>query len=344
MTEDPLSGTPTVRTERLGHMGRIRLDRPAKLNAVNLEMAEGVARVLARWRDDPEVKVLLLDSTSPRAFCAGGDLRALSEFISTHQHGVEAAYQALVRTYAIMQQIAAFPTPIVSLLDGIAMGGGIGLGGHVPYRVVTERSVVAMPETSIGFTPDAGGSWILSRMPGYSGLRLALLGERMDGAAALQAGFADYMVPSERLPDLVERLAVQPVAEVFAPFPRQPEAPHLHPHPLDACYNAPDLAQVLRNLEAHGSEAARQDLQNLAQLCPFSLEVTWAGWHRARTLSSLEAAFAQETALVGHLIRRPDFREGVRARLIDRDNAPHWQPASIEQVNPAEVARCFEAF
>lgn len=338
MTEALLSGTPTVKTERIGPVGRIRLDRPAKLNAVDLEMAEGIARVLDAWREDPEVTLLLLDSTSARAFCSGGDLRALSDLI--REDGPEAGVRKITRVYRVMRQIAAYPKTIVSLLDGIAMGGGIGLGGHVSYRVVTERSVLAMPETGIGITPDAGGSWILSRMPGFSGLRLALLGERMTGAQAVQNGFADYLLPSESLPDLVAQIATQSVPEILdalaQPVPLAPE------HSVEACYNAPDLVQVLHNLDAEGSDAARQDHEALSRLCPFSLQVTWAAWHRARTLASLDDAFVQETTLVSNLMHRPDFLEGVRAKLIDKDNTPRWQPATLEDVNPDEVARCFQ--
>nr|WP_298798002.1 enoyl-CoA hydratase/isomerase family protein [uncultured Acetobacter sp.] len=337
MTEASLSGTPIVKTERVGAVGRIRLDRPGKLNAVDLEMAEGIARVLEAWQEDPEVTLVLLDSTSPRAFCSGGDLRALCDVIS--QYGAEQGFQTLSRIYSVMRQISAYSKPIVSLLDGIAMGGGIGLGGHVRYRVVTERSVVAMPETGIGITPDAGGSWILSRIPGFSGLRLALLGERMDGVQAVQSGFADRIVPSDSLPDLIHLLTTRPVEEVFALIPPLPPVQH----PLEDCYNAPDLAQALRNLEADGSEAALQDREAFSRLCPFSLQVTWAAWHRARTLNSLDEAFAQETALVGHMLRRPDFIEGVRARLIDKDNAPRWQPATLAEINPEDVAACFQA-
>lgn len=338
MTEAALSGTPTVKTERMGPVGRIRLDRPARLNAVDLEMAEGIARVLEAWRDDADITLILLDSTSPRSFCSGGDLRALSELIRAE--GPETGVAKINRVYRVMRQIAAYSKPIVSLLDGIAMGGGIGLGGHVSYRVVTERSVLAMPETSIGITPDAGGSWILSRMPGVSGLRLALLGERMDGMQAVQNGFADYLIPSDKLPDVVAQLATQPVEAVLKAHVRPvPAAP---PHPLEACYAAPDLGQVLHNLDDDESEIARQDLDALSRLCPFSLQVTWAAWHKARTLASLDDAFVQETTLVGHMMHRPDFVEGVRAKLIDKDNSPRWQPATPAEVSQEDVARCFQ--
>ena len=338
MTQAALSGTPTVKTGRMGPVGRIRLDRPARLNAVDLEMAEGIARVLDVWQEDPEVTLVLLDSVSPRAFCSGGDLRALSEVVRAE--GPEAGVAKINRVYRVMRQIAAYPKPIVSLLDGIAMGGGIGLGGHVSCRVVTERSVLAMPETSIGITPDAGGSWILAHMPGVSGLRLALLGERMAGVQAVQNGFADYLVASDTLPELVPQLAARPVKSVLEQY-AQP-VPPAAPHPLEACYAAPDLAQVMRNLEAEGSEAALQDKAVLSRLCPFSLQVTWAAWGRARTLDSLDAAFVQETTLVNHMMSRPDFMEGVRAKLIDKDNTPRWQPATLEDVSQEEVALCFQ--
>lgn len=337
MTDDRLSGISTVKTQRAGHLGRIILDRPSHLNAVDLSMAEGISRVLDAWRDDSEVQVVLFQSSSPRAFCAGGDLKALHALIA--QQGTDVAFQAMSGVYAVMRKIAAYPKPTVSFLDGIAMGGGIGLGGHTTYRVVTENSVIAMPETGIGLTPDAGGSWILSRAPGFSGLRLAVTGNRMNGIGAVMTGFADRMVPAEALPDIAALLEKRGVHEVFALIA---PVPPVDVQELDACYDAPDLATAVRNLAEHGGEEGQKDLITLSQACPFSVQLSWEAWHRARNLTSLEAAFEQEEALVSHLVRRKDFIEGVRSRLIDRDGAPQWTPGTLAAVDMAEIHACFE--
>ncbi|MCG4273075.1 enoyl-CoA hydratase/isomerase family protein [Acetobacter senegalensis] len=338
MTEDVLSGTPTVKTRRAGHMGRIILDRPNRLNAVDLEMAEGIARVLEAWRDDASVQHVVLEGSAPRAFCAGGDLKKICELIQ--MEGADEAFRQMNRVYQVMQQIAAYPKPTISFMDGIAMGGGIGLGGHTRYRIVTDRSVVAMPETGIGLTPDAGGSWILSRAPGFSGLRLAVTGNRMNGVGAVMIGFADRLVPADSLPDLLGLLETRSAAEVFALVPPLPQLANVQE--MDACYDAPDLAHAVRNLAESGTEEARQDLLALSCACPFSVQLAWEAWHRARGLSSLTEAFQQEVTLVNHLIRRADFVEGVRARLIDRDNQPRWTPGTLAEVNLDEVHACFQ--
>lgn len=338
MTEDVLSGTPSVKTRRAGHLGRIILDRPNRLNAVDLDMAEGIARVLEAWREDASVQHVLLEGSAPRAFCAGGDLKKICELLQIE--GADEAFRQMNRVYEIMQQIAAYPKPTISFLDGVAMGGGIGLGGHARYRVVTERSVVAMPETGIGLTPDAGGSWILSRAPGLSGLRLAVTGNRMNGVGAVMIGFADRLVPSESLTDLLGLLETRSAEDVFALINPLPQLANVQE--MDACYDAPDLAHVVRNLAENGSEQARQDLLALSCACPFSVQLTWEAWHRARDLSSLTEVFQQEVTLVNHLIRRADFAEGVRARLIDRDNQPRWTPGTLAEVNLDEVRACFQ--
>lgn len=339
MTEDSLSGTETVKTYRAGHLGRIVLNRPKQLNAVNLDMAEGLARVLLAWRDDPKVQTIVLESSSERAFCAGGDLKTLCALIA--EEGAAAAQDAFSRAYKVMRVIASYPKPTVSFLDGIAMGGGIGLGGHARYRVVTERSIVAMPETGIGLTPDAGASWILSRAPGYSGLRLAMTGNRMSGVGAVMTGFADRMVPSETLPDIASLLETRSAQDVFSLIAPLPE---VSVQELDACYSAPDLTTLIRNLAEKGGAEGQRDLMMLSQACPFSVVLSWAAWHRAKNLKTRDDAFQQEEMLISHLIRRKDFVEGVRSRLIERDTKPAWSPAKLVDVDMQEIEACFKSY
>lgn len=336
MIEDALSGTTCVRTARRGRLGCIMLDKPKRLNAVDLEMAIGIERVLNAWRHDPFVYTVLLQSSSSRAFCAGGDLKAIRDMLV--MFGPDAAFVLMNRVYQTMQLIADYSKPVVSFMDGIAMGGGVGLGGHARYRVVTERSVIAMPETAIGLVPDAGGSWLLSRAPGGAGLRLALTGGRMNGAEAQSMGFADYVIPSESLDDLRGLLALKPAEEVFElirPLSAPAEVPAMAEYDPSA-----SLEQIVRGVERGKHPTARSDLKSIARGCPTSIFAAWYGWHAARRASSLQEAFAIEGRLVRYMLGRPDFIEGVRARLIDRDNMPIWHPRVLAAVDvrPLEAA------
>lgn len=338
MIEQTLSDVSGVRMQQEGHLGRIILDRPKRLNAVDISMASGIRDALQAWRNDPSIHTILLESSSARAFCAGGDLRAIHDCLKAH--GALAAYELMKRVYNVMLLLADYQKPIVSFLDGVAMGGGIGLGGHVRYRVVTERSVLAMPETAIGLAPDAGGSWLLARAPGFSGLRRAVTGGRMNGAEAVAMGFADVLVSSDSLTDLRESLSIESAEHVFARLHSRPES--LDVQNLDACYDAPDVLQVIEKLKAEGSEEAQEDLEALSRACPFSVQVAWCGWHRARAASSLHAAFALEENMVRHMVARPDFVEGIRARLIDKDNKPVWVPSTLADVHEREAQNCFD--
>lgn len=329
MIEDALSGTACVRTARHGHLGCITLDKPGRLNAVDLTMATGIARALEVWRYDPSVRAVLLQSSTPRAFCAGGDLKAIRDTLLAS--GPDVAFELMNCVYQIMLRIAQYSKPVVSFMDGIAMGGGVGLGGHARYRVVTERSVVAMPETSIGLVPDAGGSWLLSRAPGGAGLRLALTGGRMNGIEAVAMGFADHMVPSDSLDHLRALLALRPVEDVFRLIrpmcmPQRPSVPAEYDPSLS-------LEQVVKGLERSGHATAQADLQDIARACPTSVFAAWYGWQHARKARTLQEAFAIEGRLVRYMLTRPDFTEGVRARLIDRDNKPAWKPPMLAMVD-----------
>ena len=338
MTEDALSGTPSVRTMREGHLGRIILDRPAKLNALDADTAAGISRALAAWAHEGGVRQILLESSSPRAFCAGGDLKTIRDVLLSD--GPDEGFARMDRAYGTMLQLAGYTKPVISFLDGIVMGGGVGIGCHVGYRVVTERSVLAMPETAIGLVTDAGGSWLLSRAPGHEGLRLALTGQRLTGADAVRLGLADRLVPVAGLDRVRESLAIEPAEEVFATLPKGPAALAAAGsgpgHELESCYAAPDLLTAVECLRASPLEAARQDLDDLSRACPFSLYATWHVWHRARKAHSLEEAFDIERRLVRCVLGRSDIVEGIRARLVDRDNAPAWRPASLQAITPAE--------
>lgn len=352
--------TSSIRTERRGDLARITLDQPRKLNAVDRKMATEIMRALTAWRNDDSVRRVVIDSSSERAFCAGGDIKIIQQLIVTE--GPDVAHTAMTIPYEAMLMIASYPKPVITFMDGIAMGGGIGLGAHARHRVVTERSVLAMPENIIGLTPDAGGSWLLARAPSSLGLRFALTGERMSGPLAVSMGFADHLVSSGQLERLLDALSL---------CPENGERGVLQAHdtstpttlPLQAIaetYDFPGhisthdgLETLLGRLRESQSKHdgakhdwAARDIETLQQVCPFSLHVTWR--MRQHLLGgpqavprTLEEAFALETIAVRHLIERPDFSEGVRARVIDKDNRPFWRPGSMSAVSSEEVERCF---
>ncbi|WP_395369909.1 enoyl-CoA hydratase/isomerase family protein [Komagataeibacter diospyri] len=331
--------TGLIHINHTGRLGRITLDRPSALNALNMDMLEGIDACLCAWRDDPAIETVLIDSASPRAFCAGGDIRAIRKRLETG--GLEDGAMPFRYSYRLASVLAGYPKPVVSFMDGIAMGGGIGLGGHVRHRVVTERAILAMPETAIALTPDAGGSYLLSRAPGLSGLRLALTGGRMNATQAIDAGLADRMAHSSTLDAIRHALTRQPAGRVMdslppcAPMDAGPDTATIAP-----VYDAPDIPELLHRLRAHPAAWARADLTALEAACPFSLCITLAAWHAARDLPNLDHVLEQEFQLVCHLLQRPDFTEGVRARLIDKDNAPHWIPDRVDVVRPHEIAAC----
>ncbi|NVN36365.1 enoyl-CoA hydratase/isomerase family protein [Komagataeibacter swingsii] len=331
--------TGLIHISHAGRLGRITLNRPSALNALNMDMLDGIDACLRVWRNDPIIETVLIDSASPRAFCAGGDIRAIRRRLETG--GLEDGAMPFRRSYRLAAVLAGYPKPVVSFMDGIAMGGGIGLGGHVRHRIVTERAILAMPETAIALTPDAGGSYLLSRAPGLSGLRLALTGGRMNATQALDAGFADRMAPSSTLDAIRHALTHQPAGAVMdslppcAPMDAGPDTAAIAP-----VYDAPDMPELLRRLRAHPAAWARDDLAALGRACPFSLCLTLAAWHAARDLPDLDHVLEQEFQLVCHLLQRPDFAEGVRARLIDKDNAPRWIPDRVDAVRPHDIAAC----
>ena len=348
-------------------LGHVTLDRPQALNALNYEMIRELTVILELWRDDPEVGVIVLDGAGERGFSAGGDIRELYDFAVTGDSG--RARDFFRAEYRLDAMIARYPKPVVAIMDGITMGGGIGLAGHAAIRIVTERSRVAMPETRIGFTPDVGGSWLLARAPGELGVHVALNSRTMDAADALHAGFADAFVPSERLTDLVEALAERAdpgsPAEIVVLFDETPgpSALALARDWVDACYSAPTVREIITRLRAFAdgrpddasssfpvhpldpaafayAGAAADELETLS---PTALTMTLESVRRARTLPSLEDALEQEFRLVSWFIEQHDLREGIRAQVIDKDRSPKWSPATLEGVNPELAAQAIKA-
>lgn len=330
-----------------GALGRLTLDRPAAINALDLGMIQGLAAALDAWEHDDRVRIVVLDGAGERGLCAGGDVRGLrTQLLAGHDEGVVGFFRA---EYALNARIAEYPKPFVALADGITMGGGIGLAGHAGIRVVTERSRLAMPETRIGLTPDVGGSWLLARAPGRLGEYLGLTGATMDATTAVHAGFADVVIDSGRRDELVawlgeraadgERLVSALRDSLDDRFGAAPVAGSEMPDRawIDDAFAADTVAGVVERLRARPEPAASVALQTLEEVSPTSLAVTLAAVRRARGLPGLRAALAQEYGLVMWLAARPDLVEGIRAQLVDKDRTPAWRPATIAEL-PADLA------
>ncbi|ARU53814.1 hypothetical protein CBR64_10755 [Cellulosimicrobium cellulans] len=330
-------------------VGHLTLDRPRALNALGYAMLGEIADVLEEWRVDPTVRVVLLDGAGDRGLCAGGDVRALHASIVAGKQAEARRY--FRREYAVDAALAELPVPVVTIMDGITMGGGVGLGAHAPVRVVTERSRVAMPETRIGFMPDVGGSWLLARAPGRLGEMLALGAVTMDAADAIFVGLADHYVPSERLSVLVADLAALATAGVDpldVEDVREVVRRHALPAPVsrlvtrqaavEAAYAAdtvPDIVARLRAAARDGDEQAGAEADELERLSPTAVTVALAAVRSARDLPDLRAALEQEYGLVSWFVdTQPDLVEGVRAQLVDKDRDPSWRPATLAEVDP----------
>jgi enoyl-CoA hydratase len=330
----------TVVTSRDGRVGRILLNRPRALNALDLPMLRACAAILETWRDDPHVHAVVIEGAGDRAFCAGGDIRTLRDAqISGHR---TLADQFFSEEYALNLAIATYPKPYIALIDGICMGGGIGLSVHAPYRVASEHAAFAMPETAIGFFPDIGATFLLPRLPGELGLYLGLTGLRVTGADAVHAGFATHFTPRARLPELSAALARDGVAALAA-FDETLPAFSLAAHraAIDHCFSAPTVPDIVLRLEAEGAQWARAAVKALRQVSPSALHWTLRAVRRGRDLT-LKQALDAEFALTRTTMAHPDFAEGVRAMVVDKDRTPVWQPARIEDVDPVRIEALFE--
>ncbi|MFC4031388.1 enoyl-CoA hydratase/isomerase family protein [Streptomyces polygonati] len=319
---------PPVTTRVGAGTGVIELDRPAALNALDLTMVRLITEALENWRNDPGVRSVVIRSTSPKAFCAGGDIRAMRD---AGVRGDDAAVVTYFSAeYALNAMIARYPKPYTALIDGYAMGGGLGISVHGSARVVTERAALAMPETAIGFFPDIGASHFLPRLPGAVGWYLALTGQRIGGAAAVECGLATHYVPAAELPALeAALLAGGAPAATTARFAAEAPPSELAAHrpAVERCFTAPDLAGLYDRLAAEDADRAWADetLATLERASPMSLAVTF-DLLRAGAGSSLEDCLARELDLARRVAHAPDFHEGVRAALIDKDRAPVWSP------------------
>jgi len=333
-----------VLVARAGRAGRITLNRPAALNALTLGMVRAIDDALAAWAGDPSVDLVLLDGAGERGFCAGGDIRALR---ASALAGDDAAAAFWREEYALNGQIARYPKPVVAIMDGIVMGGGIGLAGHASHRVATERLRAAMPEVGIGFFPDVGGTWLLARAPGQLGTHLALTGDAVGTADALACGLADVHVPVADVPALVaaltrdgaEAIHVDATVDAFARPPAEPPALAAARPWIDAAYAGATVPAILRALDAGGPEA-RAAAALIRTRSPTSVAVTLRALRDAAALA-LDDVLERELHVACAFLDAPDFVEGIRAAVVDKDRDPRWSPAGHDAVTPALVDRFF---
>lgn len=344
MINDAAEADDTVELRTDGRAGYIRLNRPRALNALTPTMIRTLRRTLDAWEDDPAVRTVVLTGAGPRGLCAGADVRVIYE--DARAPGGRAASAAFFRDeYRLNARIANYAKPYVAVMDGLVMGGGVGVSAHGSVRIVTERTQLAMPETRIGLVPDVGGSYLLARAPGELGTHLALTGDSADGADAVACGLADHWVPSERLPVVLEELADAPPASVTArhAVPPPPGGLSGQREWIDHCYAADTVEEIIDRLRASGVPAAKAAAETLLSRSPTALKVTLAGLRRARGLRSLEDGLRQEYRISRAALGTPDLVEGIRAQVVDKDRAPRWSPAEVSAVTPEAVARFFEA-
>lgn len=336
-------GLPDVIVERMGSLGRIRLNRPRAMNSLTHAMVHLIAPALDAFEKDPAISAVLLTGEGERGLCAGGDIRALYEG-DRSPNGTGARFWR--DEYRLNAHIARFAKPYIAVMDGVTMGGGIGLSAHGAHRIVTERSRIAMPEVGIGFVPDVGGTWLLARALGQIGTYLALTGEAIGAADAVYAGLADIQVPLAGIAAVIDALShlapgsgQDTVRTLLAGHAVQPDQARLAEHRelIDRCFAAPSIEAVLTALDADGSPFALKTRELIASKSPTSLKLTFRLIRLAREAESLEACLEREFAAAVAVAQGHDFYEGVRAAIIDKDRNPRWSPPGLAEVDDRDI-------
>ena len=331
---------PEVLLRRSGRLGQIILNRPRSMNALTYPMVLAMSAALTEWAEDGGVQTVLLTGSGERGLCAGGDIVAI--YRDTGGDGAETA-QFWADEYALNAQIARYPKPYVALMDGVVLGGGVGVSAHASVRIVTERTRLGMPETGIGLVPDVGGTWLLSRAPGELGTHLALTAGMVTGADAIALGLADHFMNSARITDLADALtrldvtdAVREVTEDAPPAPLLAERWW-----IDECYAFDTVEEIVDALQGHAAAAARKAAADILTKSPTALKVTLESLRRARELPSLEAALDQEFRVSTRFLQGTELREGIRAQVIDKDRSPRWSPPTLAGVTKPAVDAYF---
>ncbi|MFN0071322.1 MAG: enoyl-CoA hydratase/isomerase family protein [Chloroflexota bacterium] len=317
----------------------ITLNRPRAINALTHAMVLQIDKALAGWASDAHIRAVMIRGAGDRGLCAGGDLRPMYADATT---GGTAAFTFWADEYRLNARIARYPKPYIAIMDGLVMGGGVGLSAHGSVRVVTERSRIGMPEVGIGLFPDVGGTYLLSRAPGQLGLHVALTGAPISAADALLCGLADSYVPSDYLGDLFRALQEEAPGTAIASHAVTPPASQLQGQRawIDQCYDADSVEEILARLEAYGGEAALA-ASVIQQKSPTSLKVTLRAIRSAERMPNLETVLDQEYRLARASLHAHDLAEGIRAQIIEKDRNPRWFPATLAEVTDEAVDAYF---
>jgi len=337
-----MSDEPEVKFEVRGAVGHILLNRPKALNALTLDMVMEMTSQLRAWATDDAIATVVIEGAGEKGFCAGGDIRALYE---SGKAGSDYWYDFYSNEYRLNALIQEYPKPYVAVMNGITMGGGVGVSVNGKYRIVSDRTVFAMPETGIGLIPDVGGSYFLPRLKGEAGMYLGLTGQRMKGADCLYAGVGTHYVPEAKLAELLSALtkakhgAIEETLDEFAEA--TPEIPYAAIEAgVDRLFAAGTVDEILTNLDADAGEWALKMASTIRAKSPTSVLVTFEQLRRGKTLTFREG-MSQELRCVMKINGGHDFYEGVRAVIIDKDNAPAWNPARLEEVSQEAVEAHF---
>ncbi|MDH3665967.1 MAG: enoyl-CoA hydratase/isomerase family protein [Paracoccaceae bacterium] len=337
---------PEILFEQRGCLGLVTLNRPKALNALTYGMIIALERQLDAWSGDGSISVVAIQGAGDKAFAAGGDIRALYDAGEGGRTG-EKNFRFFADEYRVNTKIKRYPKPYVALMDGIVMGGGVGVSIHGSLRIATERTVFAMPETGIGLFPDVGGSYFLSRLKGELGMWLALTGSRLKGQECAQAGIADGFVPSDALPRVIEMLSVDgnlghdPEDVAPGSIFYWGEGEHRFRPDADSCFSGASVEDVLEGLGAAQTEWAHAQRKAILTKSPSSTRIAFRQIREGASLD-FEDCMRLEYRLARYCMTTPDFYEGVRAVILDKDNAPKWLPPSLTEASEEYVARAFE--
>ena len=332
-----------IHAHRHGAVGHLSLDRPQALHALTLGMVEALGAALVDWRDDPAIGAVILDHAQGRGFCSGGDVAAVRR--SVLENGGTAGRAFFHAEYRLNHLLFTWPKPVIAFMDGITMGGGVGLAMPAKYRIATENTLFAMPEAAIGLFPDVGAPWYLARLPGRIGPFLALTGAQLDGAECLWAGLATHYLPSEALAEAKARIAADPGAAeaVLDALSIPPPDARLarNREKIDRLFASDRLEDIFAALEQDGGKWAGKELATLRSKSPLTMKVALRQIAQAQTFTDFAEEMRVEYRLASRIITEGDFAEGVRAVLVDKDNTPRWNPAKAEGISESKLDELF---
>ncbi|MFD6675433.1 enoyl-CoA hydratase/isomerase family protein [Rhodococcus zopfii] len=332
---------PEVLVEASAGVGRLTLNRPKAINALNHGMVRTIAEKLREWSGDDAIAAVVVDGAGERGLCAGGDIVSIYH---DAKDGGSGSQQFWRDEYILNAAIGRYPKPYVAIMDGIVMGGGVGISAHGNVRIVTERSTIAMPEVGIGFVPDVGGTYLLSRAPGELGTHVALTTGRLKAGDAIALGFADHFVPSESLDKFVAAIGTAGLDDALAEYSRPaPESELLAQQSwIDAAYSADSVEEIVERLRASDEPEAQATAEQILGKSPVALKVTLRSLRQARRSGSLEAVLDEEYRVSLASLKSHDLVEGIRAQVVDKDRNPQWSPATLADVTAADVDAYFQ--